>query len=219
MAKHFRFVYYARYNLSWFQRALSDLITGKADSYKNFFCRKPDTFEEISEDPMSQGCLLKVLGWIDNCASTHSSCGPPPTAQTPKRLIYVGESDDDCIHLVSPPLSQGKFNYVALTHCWGGASIMSTNKANIESRQISISSNEIPKTFQDAIKVTRWLGVMYLWIDSFCIVQDDVLEWQTEAAKMADIYGGSWVVIAACQADNCSTGFFTTSRDTRETLL
>lgn len=207
MAKNFRFVYYARSNLSWFQRALSDLITGKADSYKNFFYRKPDTFEEISGDPLSQGCLLKVLGWIDNCASTHSSCSPPSTAETPKRLIYVGESDDDCIHLVSPPLSQGKFNYVALTHCWGGASIMSTNEANLKSRQISISSNEIPKTFQDAIKVTRWLGVKYLWIDSFCIVQDDVLEWQTEAAKMADIYGGSWVVIAACQADNCSTGF------------
>ena len=68
---------------------------------------------------------------------------------------------------------------------------MSTNEANLKSRQISISSNEIPKTFQDAIKVTRWLGVKYLWIDSFCIVQDDVLEWQTEAAKMADIYGGS----------------------------
>ncbi|KAE9370159.1 HET-domain-containing protein, partial [Stipitochalara longipes BDJ] len=67
--------------------------------------------------------------------------------------------------------------------------------------------NEIPKTFQDAIKVICRLEIKYLWIDSFCIVQDDILEWQTEAAKMADIYGSSGVGIAACQADNCSTGF------------
>jgi hypothetical protein len=52
----------------------------------------------------------------------------------------------------------GKIQLCCAYKVLGGASVMSTDKASLKSRQISISSNEIPKTFQDAIKVTRWLG-------------------------------------------------------------
>jgi Heterokaryon incompatibility protein (HET) len=34
--------------------------------------------------------------------------------------------------------------------------------------------NALPKTFQDAVAITQMLNIRYLWIDSLCIIQDDV---------------------------------------------
>lgn len=163
-------------------------------------------FYDISEDPLSNSCQHMILGWIEECITTHAVCSSPALVQAPKRLIDVGESDKYCVRLVSPSPSE-VLKYAALTHCWGGSNPTSTTTINYISRYDGIPSTEIPRTFEDAIKVTRWLGLKYLWIDSFCIVQDDKTGWETEAAKMADIYSGSWVVIAAAQANDSSAGF------------
>jgi hypothetical protein len=51
--------------------------------------------------------------------------------------------------------------------------------------------NEIPlllATFEDAIFATRKLGARYLWIDSLCILQDDLADWEKESSRMADVY-------------------------------
>ncbi|KAK1502880.1 hypothetical protein CTAM01_04869 [Colletotrichum tamarilloi] len=37
----------------------------------------------------------------------------------------------------------------------------------------------LSKTFQDAVLVTRRLGIKYIWIDSLCIIQDSKLDWET----------------------------------------
>ncbi|KAH8650268.1 hypothetical protein BGZ60DRAFT_389370, partial [Tricladium varicosporioides] len=63
--------------------------------------------------------------------------------------------------------------YIALSYCWGGSNPPSTTKSNEAARHLGIPSSQISRTFQDAIKVTRWLGFQYLWIDALCIVQDD----------------------------------------------
>lgn len=43
----------------------------------------------------------------------------------------------------------------------------------------NIDMDELPKTFQDAIVITRRLGARYLWIDSLYIIQDSVEDWKT----------------------------------------
>ena len=64
-------------------------------------------------------------------------------------------------------------NYITLSHCWGNESPFTTQHSSMESRKQGIKLDELPKTFQDAICITRELGVKYLWIDSLCICQDD----------------------------------------------
>jgi Heterokaryon incompatibility protein (HET) len=72
----------------------------------------------------------------------------------------------------------------------------------------AIDLNSLPKTFQDAITTTRALSIDYIWIDSLCIVQDDVEDWEREAANMAGIYESAEVTIAAAWGSNGSCGCF-----------
>jgi hypothetical protein len=65
-----------------------------------------------------------------------------------------------------------------------------------------------PKTFKDAIKISKKLGLKYLWIDSLCIIQDSVDNWQKESALMGSVFGGSTITIAASSARDGSQGCF-----------
>jgi len=61
-------------------------------------------------------------------------------------------------------------------------------------------------TIQDAILVTRALGISYIWIDALCILQD-FNEWSEEASKMNEIYGGSTVTLVIASSDPAKHGF------------
>jgi hypothetical protein len=65
----------------------------------------------------------------------------------------------------------------------------------------------MPQNFQDAIFVTRVLGLQYLWIDSLCIVQDSTEDWAIEGSQMDKIYKHAFVTIAATSASTSEEGF------------
>lgn len=56
--------------------------------------------------------------------------------------------------------------------------------------------------------ITRRLGMRYIWIDAPCIVQDDIDDWREEGSKMASIYSGSHVTIAASKSADSAGGCF-----------
>ena len=66
----------------------------------------------------------------------------------------------------------------------------------------------LPPTFADAIQLTDALGLSYLWIDSLCIIQDDVSDWEAESTAMCDVYRGSAINIAASASVDCKGGLF-----------
>lgn len=71
----------------------------------------------------------------------------------------------------------------------------------------AIPENTLPQTIQDAIVLTRALGIPYIWIDALCIIQNNAQDWEIEAAKMAGVYGGAFVVLSAARGENCASGF------------
>jgi hypothetical protein len=79
-------------------------------------------------------------------------------------------------------------------------------KDNISALSLEISPQQLPKTFADAIEITRNLGVDYIWIDSLCIIQDDEDDWRRETALMEHVYGGSYLNIAAASATSVHGG-------------
>ncbi|KAI8934174.1 hypothetical protein NX059_008924 [Plenodomus lindquistii] len=121
----------------------------------------------------------------------------------PKRLLDVGRVTLP-IRLID---TQGRsFQYATLSHCWGSSSSpLKTTKANWQKLVANIPFDALPPLFQDAIVITRQLGLRYIWIDSLCIVQDSVRDWETESAKMGSIYQNSYVTISATNSINGST--------------
>jgi hypothetical protein len=101
-------------------------------------------------------------------------------------------------------------SYACLSHRWGsGPQTHLTLKKNLETyMQHGIPSAKLPLTFRHAVHICRTLGIMYLWIDCLCIVQDDHEDWCTQAVKMGDIYERAFVTIAASSAANPSHGCF-----------
>ncbi|KAJ4420960.1 hypothetical protein N0V82_004002 [Gnomoniopsis sp. IMI 355080] len=66
----------------------------------------------------------------------------------------------------------------------------------------------LPKTFHDAVIITRKLGIRYLWIDSLCIIQDDEKDWQRESGRMSTLYWNSTITISATGAIDSTKGCF-----------
>ncbi|EON62403.1 hypothetical protein W97_01625 [Coniosporium apollinis CBS 100218] len=69
----------------------------------------------------------------------------------------------------------------------------------------------MPKTLQEAIKITRALRVRYLWIDALCIMQvkeGENEDWHREFPNMGKIFRHSLFTIAASGAESSSVGCF-----------
>lgn len=98
--------------------------------------------------------------------------------------------------------------YVTLSHCWGLSKPLETTKASLRSMIEGIDWELLPPTFKHAIKVTRRLIASYIWIDSLCIIQDDLEDWEKESANMHAIYANSFLTIAASHAKDSREGCF-----------
>ncbi len=139
----------------------------------------------------------------------------------PSRIIDIGPCEGTyeprLCHkndVVSP-----KGKYVALSHCWGppsGPPIPRTTTETLVSRLTGIPMSTLPRTFQDAVFMTRRLGLQYLWIDSLCILQDSEEDWAKESAMMGQVYSNAFCTLAASAAANATEGLFT-KRDSRKT--
>lgn len=142
-----------------------------------------------------------IQGCIANPKHTACKVTCEPSVSVPKRLVDVGRSTKP-IRLVE---TEGKaFQYIALSHCWGSATPLMATKSSWAKLTVNIPLGDLPPLFQDAVIITRQLGLRYLWIDSLCIIQDSLRDWETEAAKMASIYQNSYVTISATHASNGS---------------
>ncbi|KAL3430190.1 heterokaryon incompatibility protein-domain-containing protein [Aspergillus tetrazonus] len=150
--------------------------------------------------------------FLQSCEATHDKCGSGRDVPLPKRVIdvteIISEMGDTGIRLET---TEGRVGtYICLSHCWGDASQIHTQTltTTIDGYHQFIAWSELPKTFRDAIVLTRRLGVQYLWIDSLCIIQNSKLDWEVESVKMGEIYRNSYLTIAASASAQSSGGCF-----------
>ena len=148
--------------------------------------------------------LKAVKDVLWTCIKHHTPChGGKPTT-LPSRVIDVGNSQDD-IRVFEPKGAEGI--YFTLSYCWGNkGEEAKTTRANIRRRLQKLPHNELSKTHQDAVYITRQMGVRYLWIDAICILQDDSTDWATESAKMGSIYHNSMHTLAAAESVDAEGG-------------
>lgn len=137
--------------------------------------------------------------WLDQCLAKHVKCRESKPNHIPTRLLCLDSAGDTgCVRLYKTTDEDIGLGYCTLSHCWGGATdILTLTSQNITSLFNSIKIEHLPKTFRDAIEVTKALGLEYLWIDSLCIIQDSSDDWSREAAVMGTIYANATCTISA----------------------
>ncbi|KAL6803195.1 heterokaryon incompatibility domain-containing protein [Trichoderma sp. SZMC 28013] len=160
-----------------------------------------------------------IRSWMQTCSQEHDLCkgtlsksfpNEAEDPQLPTRVLDVGPLNHESVSLLETNGQRGEF--CALSYCWGpeGTQTLITTRDNINNHLNGIQFTSLPKTFQDAVIITRELGIRYLWIDSLCIVQGDKDDWMKESAKMTGVYQNAYLVIAASGAANPKQGCFST---------
>ena len=143
-------------------------------------CPIPDAWEyfpvsrRTSLQTDSTLALVAIKGWISGCITTHVFCDTPEHPYLPIRVVDTG-LNNGVVKLVKTNEAKGR--YICLSHCWGSSQIITTTRSTFEDRTKGIAWDDLSKTFQDAICLTRTLGFRYIWIDSLCIIQDDARDW------------------------------------------
>lgn len=134
---------------------------------------------------------------------------PNSPPELPTRLVDVGSDSNAPIRLIQTNRKM-EDRYIALSHCWGQLNDhqrFCTYDSNLDQRMADIPYEQLPATFRDAVRVTRALGVRYLWIDSLCIIQKNKEDWFKESAKMEDVFSNAYCTIAASSASSSLVGF------------
>ncbi|KAH6887451.1 heterokaryon incompatibility protein-domain-containing protein [Thelonectria olida] len=165
----------------------------------------------ITSDPTSRPLLEKIHGWVKECKESHPICAEAASSiksRLPKRVLSVGSGDVKDIHLFETDESlQIDEPYIALSHCWGKTHNLLLKKASLAQFKQRIPHDQLSNTFKHAVQLAQGLGIRYVWIDSLCIIQDDKKDWEIEAAKMASIYEGAYLVVAATGFPDGEAGF------------
>lgn len=118
------------------------------------------------------------------------------TDQYPSRLLDLDSPScgQDNVFLTTP---DHRPPFAALSYCWGGDIGFKTTKSILAKAHAGLNLPELPRTIQDAVFVSRGVGLRYLWVDRLCIVQDNEAEFTAEMNKMGDIYSQALITICA----------------------
>lgn len=161
-------------------------------------------------DTASEDSFAKAQHWIRACLTNHALCGKDEPSPLPTRILDLGanESGGEPGQVRLLESSGQNERYISLSHSWGGEQPLITTTATLQERKAGIPFSLLPATFQDAVRITRRLGIRYLWIDSLCIIQDSPEDWQLEASRMAGIYRNAWLTVSATASSSPSSGCF-----------
>lgn len=169
--------------------------------------------------PASKSSIEMIRRWFNECPQHgresffHS--------HRPKRLLQIsGNESIPRLRLVDfslgiPSTSTGP-SYVALSYCWGRTQTNVLRHENIVEWLTNIPYDQLPQTIKDAVHITRVLGFCYLWVDAFCIIQDDTYDKNVEIKNMGGIYENADVTISASRAATCHDGFLGSRQKLKE---
>lgn len=154
-----------------------------SDGSQGLYCAQP--VQEIWD-------CAKARLWLDTCVKCHESvCNED-------LLRVLGMNLIDCENMVVVKAEQ-EMRWLALSYVWGENLRAEGHAGYREGSSISL---DIPGTVRDAISVTLQLGHRYLWVDEFCIDQNDPNHRHDQIRRMDQIYRGADLTIVAAAGEN-----------------
>lgn len=130
--------------------------------------------------------------WLDECRESHTgSCAKHTELEHISGMQVI---DVYTRGLIPATLD---FNYAALSYVWG--------PGDQGAAQVGFP-NPAPKTIEDALEVTKRLGIPYLWVDRYCIRQGREEERHDQISKMHLIYHNACITIIAAAGNGPKHG-------------
>src|SRR6202034_273621 len=107
--------------------------------------------------------------------------------------------------------------YVALSYVWGlnQANKSETSKGSGRKRPRETSGSNtlytplpkhVPKTIEDAMEFVEQLGLKYLWVDRYCVDQQDNEAKQAQIENMHLVFECAYLTMIALDARNAEEG-------------
>ncbi|KAI0858024.1 heterokaryon incompatibility protein-domain-containing protein [Xylaria cubensis] len=128
-----------------------------------------------------------IRPWIRYCQEHHKLCRPDSSIVNDLHLI-------DCESRRVKPAAEND-RYVALSYVWGRCAAQQSD----DFTKLPVS---LPRVISDAISVTMALGYRYLWVDKYCIDQNNDFIKHDQIRQMHIIYEkAELTIVAACGLD------------------
>ncbi|KAK3402767.1 heterokaryon incompatibility protein-domain-containing protein [Sordaria brevicollis] len=141
-----------------------------------------------------------ITKWLDDCGKHHGDacfCSPSDLD------LIVGFQLVDCVSRRIIPASEADGTiYATLSYVWGTTSSSKTSEDIDGERSVKTLPNRLPQVVEDSIRVVNELGFRYLWVDKYCIPQDDTSAKHAQIRLMDRIYSRSAMTIIAAAGDD-----------------
>jgi len=135
--------------------------------------------------------------WLEFCRSYHTnSCDTNPEFANSWPVANFRLIDCTTGHII-PATGQP---YAALSYVWGSPASSSPGFSD------RLRTDLLPETIDDAIMATKKMGLQYLWIDRYCINQQDAEEIAAQTNKMDLIYRNAELTIVAAAGEGPNHG-------------
>lgn len=114
--------------------------------------------------------------------------------------------------------------YVAVSYVWGDDASQTSSNSVVptydDGGRLVISEidgrlplpKRLPQTLEDALTLTEAIGEQFVWIDKYCIDQNNVREVKEQVANMDTIYRQAWLTVIALVSDDVNSGIAGVSR-------
>ncbi|KAK3353394.1 hypothetical protein B0T25DRAFT_453920 [Lasiosphaeria hispida] len=157
-------------------------------------------------DPRSAISAQLVREWVRSCDTDHQCMSETTVPGLPKRLLSTNYQVEGGVRLCNTAGMDPRIRYTALSFCWGNKKHVKTTMSNITEFEQGIEYNQLDKTFQDAILVTHQLGIQYLWLDMFCIIQDSYEDLFQAVREIGTYFNNAYCVLVASSAPDPTGG-------------
>jgi hypothetical protein len=127
---------------------------------------------------------------LETCRKSHSDCHEKRFDVSVPLKVVDCQSRTLCT--IDPDAT-----YAALSYVWG----------NVPAQPLlNPQTLLLPKTIEDALSVCRRVGIQYIWVDRYCIDQENPQEKHALISQMDKIYQGAELTIIAAVGENPDYG-------------
>jgi hypothetical protein len=131
----------------------------------------PGACLKLTENTWTPKCKAQISAWLDVCRS-HSNCESDWQTESEYtfRLLNIRPvpTKEGRVRLEVCKASEKRRKYATMSHRWNTGVRTETFKLTRENithlmDQDGFSVDELPQKFKDAIEITQWMGISYLW--------------------------------------------------------